>query len=122
MAFARWQATIQDVAGNVISGAQITVTREVAGAPLVNLFEDRDGLIPMGNPFVADAEGFAAFHVPGGSYRITASKGGFSRSFRYVGIGLAAETDALNIGAPFIFSSATADADPGTGQLRFNHA
>jgi hypothetical protein len=122
MALARWQATIMDDAGNVLNGAQVTVRREVAGAPLANLFADRDGLVGMGNPFPAGADGFAAFHVAGGAYRITATLGGFSREWRYVAVGLAAESDSLTTGISWIFDSSTSDADPGPGALRFNNA
>lgn len=95
MALARWQATIADSLGNIIPQATIEVRREVGGAPLAQVFADRDGLVPLGNPFQADADGFAAFHVPGGAYRITAVSGPFSRTWRYVGIGLAGESDIV---------------------------
>jgi hypothetical protein len=94
VALARWQATIVDSAGNVQAGASVTVQREVIGSPLANLFEDRDGLVPTGNPITADADGFAFFHVAGGAYRVTASKGGFTREWRYVALGTLAEQDS----------------------------
>lgn len=93
MALARWQATIVDEAGNVVPGASIEVRREIAGAPLVPLYSDRAGAVAIGNPFTADSEGFAAFHAAGGAYRVRAHKGSFERIWRYVGIGLASETD-----------------------------
>jgi hypothetical protein len=98
MALARWQAAITDDAGNVQDGAAIEVRRETAGAPLAAIFSDRDGAVPLGNPFLAGPDGYAAFHAAGGAYRITASKGAFSRVWRYAAIGTAAETDAA-IGA-----------------------
>src|SRR5262245_10448885 len=94
MVLARWQATIVDDAGNVQSGASVEVRREVAGAPLATLFSDRDGLTPLSNPFNADTGGLAAFHVASGAYRITATKGAVSITWRYVAIGTAAEFDA----------------------------
>jgi len=93
MPLSRWQATITDAAGNVVPSATVEVRREIAGAPLASLFSDRDGASAIGNPFSADAEGFAAFHVAGGAYRIDVSLGGFSRTWRYVGIGTAGERD-----------------------------
>jgi hypothetical protein len=122
MTLARWQATIVDEAGNIQDGASVTVRREVAGSPLASLFSDRDGLVPTGNPITADSEGFAAFHAAGGAYRITATKGGFERVWRYVGIGLAQEQDSPPVGASWLFASETADADPGAGLFRFNNA
>ncbi len=94
MALARWQATIVDAAGNIVPLASVEVRREVAGAALASLFSDRDGLSAIGNPFSADAEGFVAFHVAGGSYKVRAYVSGFERIWRYVGIGTAAEFDA----------------------------
>jgi hypothetical protein len=96
---ARWQATIVDEDGNILPGASVEVRHETSGSPLATLFSDRDGLVSIGNPFVADAEGFAAFHTAGGAYKITATYGAFSRVWRYVGIGTASESDALSEGS-----------------------
>ena len=122
MALARWQATIVDEAGNILNGASVEVRREDLGNSLANLFTDRAGVVPTGNPITADSEGFAFFHVVGGSYRITATKAGFSKEWRYVPIGLGAETDGRTGGVPLRFDDATADADPGVGDVRFNNA
>jgi hypothetical protein len=129
MTLARWQSTITDEAGNIQDGASVTVQREVAGAPLASLFSDRDGLVLTGNPITADSEGFAAFHVAGGAYRITATKGGFSRVWRYVGVGRAQEFDATDItalvqnvdaGYALTFESETS-APPSAGAIRFDN-
>lgn len=93
MALARWQETIVDEFGNVQPLALIEVRQEVPGQPLVALFSDRDGLVSIGNPFLADADGFAFFHVAGGAYQIVATLGAFSRTWRYVGVGTASEGD-----------------------------
>lgn len=93
MPLARYQFTVVDDAGNVLPAASVEVRREAAGAPIASIFSDRDGVTPLGNPFNADSNGFAAFHVAGGAYRITASKNGFSREWRYVGIGTYQEQD-----------------------------
>lgn len=122
MTLARYQFTVTDDDGNILPGASVTVRRETTGAPLASLFSDREGNTQIGNPFTADGEGFAAFHVAGGAFRITATSGGFSRTWRYVGIGLASETDGLTLGAPFLFSSSTSDADPGGGFLALDNA
>jgi hypothetical protein len=97
MVLARWQRTIVDDAGNILPGAQVTVRREVSGAPLAVLYSDRDGTTPLGNPFTADGDGFAAFHVVGGAYRITATAGAFASIWRYVGIGTASENDVADL-------------------------
>jgi hypothetical protein len=121
MVLARWQRNIVDESGNVQSAAQMTVRRESAGAPLALLYADREGDAPLGNPFNADPNGFAAFFAPGGAYRIDVTKGAFSQTLRYEGVGLASETDALITGLAFRFDSATADSDPGIGNVRFNN-
>lgn len=92
MALAKWHGTITDLKGNVLPHAQIYVVDETTGAT-ARLFSDRNGLVGLSNPFSADAEGFAGFHVIGGAYRITASLGGYEQVWRYVGIGTAQETD-----------------------------
>jgi hypothetical protein len=97
MALARYQFTVTDAAGNVVPDATVTVRREIPGAPLVPLYSDRNGTSSLGNPILSDADGFVFFHCAGGAYQIIATKGAFSRTWRYVGIGLMAETDG---GAP----------------------
>lgn len=93
MTLARKQITITDEAGNIVPNAFIEVRRESAGAPLAFLFSDRAGAESISNPFQADNEGFAAFHVIGGAYKVRAYAPGFQRIWRYVGIGTAAEFD-----------------------------
>jgi hypothetical protein len=94
MALARYQFTVVDTAGNVLPAASVEVRREVSGSPIAALYSDREGTTPIGNPFAADLDGFAAFHVAGGAYRITATSGSFSRVWRYVAIGTLAEQDS----------------------------
>lgn len=97
MPFARWQSTIVDEFGNIVQQPSVEVRAETVGQPLATLYADRDGATPLGNPFTVSlgSNGFAAFHVAGGAYQITVTKGSFSRTYRYVAIGLAGESDAL---------------------------
>jgi len=123
MALARWQATVVDEKGNVIKGARVEVRRETPGSPLANLYSDRNGTIPLGNPFMSDEEGFAAFHVIGGAYYIRATKGSFSREWRYEGVGTGSETDLvalLDPGLLYEYAAGTG-APPATGTIRVNH-
>jgi hypothetical protein len=122
MALGRWQATIVDTEGNILPGAQVTVRRETAGAPLAVIYSDRDGIAILGNPFTVGVDGLAAFHVAGGAYRVTATYGAFTQDWRYVAIGTAAEGDLLPLDISYTFSDSTGDADPGAGVLRFNNA
>lgn len=93
MAYASWHTTVTDLQGNVIPNASIYVVDESTGiAP--QLYADRQGLVPMGNPFTAEADGTVNLYVAGGAYRIRASFGAWERTWRYVGIGTAQEYDA----------------------------
>jgi hypothetical protein len=127
MAFASWQATIVDESGDVVPGATITVLREIAGQPPAQCYSDRNGSTPIGSTFSADADGFVRFFVAGGAYQITATSGSFSRTWRYVAIGTAAETDAGTIvtamqPSAWGFDDTTSDADPGSGLFRLNNS
>ncbi|CAN1721189.1 protein of unknown function [Hyphomicrobium sp. 1Nfss2.1] len=111
MPYARWQATITDDRGNIVDAPQIRVQREQAGFPLARLYSDRDGTTPLANPFaLASGESLAAFHVAGGAYKITATKGAFSRVWRYVAIGLGAESDT----PPFVTGGTWSGGSPPT--------
>src|SRR5688572_19582155 len=122
MVLARWQSTITDDEGNVLNGATVTIRREITGSPLATLYSDRDGATPTGNPLTADSEGYVFAHMTGGAYRITATSGAFSKTWRYVAVGLAAETDAIHPGVTFTFDAGVNDEDPGTGAFAFNNS
>lgn len=89
-----WQATIVDSHGDVVSNASVQVLIESSGA-LAALFADRDGETPISNPITADENGFVRFYAAGNSYRITATSGSFSRTWRHVPIGLLSELDVV---------------------------
>ncbi len=96
MAYASWHTTVTDLQGNVIPNASIYVVDEATGiAP--QLYADRQGLVPVGNPLTAEADGTVNFYVIGGAYRIQASSGAWDRTWRYVGIGTAQEFDVDQI-------------------------
>lgn len=122
MVLARWQSTIVDTAGNVQPGASVRVEAELPGSPLASLYSDRAGTVAIGNPITAGTDGSVGFHVIGGAYKITATLGAFSQTFRYVAVGRAAESDALSTGLRYRFDSSVVDADPGAGLVRFNNA
>jgi Pectate lyase superfamily protein len=92
MPLARHPLTITDEFGNILNGASVEVRNEATGL-LPQLYSDRAGTISIGNPFTAADGADAGFHATGGSYKITATLGAFSRIWRYVGIGTASETD-----------------------------
>lgn len=99
MVMARWQATITDDAGNVVPNANVQVRREIAGLPLAQLYADSEGLTPLGNPFTADADGYAFFYAVGGTtLRVRAFKDGFQRIFYDVRNGNAGTFDADQFG------------------------
>jgi hypothetical protein len=100
MVLARWQAQIVDDEGNTLPGASIEVRREVTGSPLAVLYSDRAGTVPLGNPFAADSDGYAFFHAAGGAHKITVTASGLTRIWRYVGVGLSAEHDFVDVFNP----------------------
>lgn len=105
---ARYQFSVVDAAGNVQPNAQITVRNEATGA-LPQLFSTRASGAGdvIGNPFNADTEGFAFFHVTAGEYRIDAELGDFARTWRYVSIGTGDRYD-LFFSATGLFGAAEA--------------
>lgn len=92
MALAVWQATIVNEAGDIQPNAQVEVRLEATGA-LAAIYSDRDGANVLTNPFQADSSGFARFYAAGGSYRIDASLGDLSITWRHVPVGLLGEAD-----------------------------
>ncbi|WP_424630044.1 hypothetical protein [Bradyrhizobium sp. SYSU BS000235] len=98
MTMARHQFSVTDDAGNVIPFANVEVRAEIPGQPLVQLYSDRAGTVAMGNPVQADEKGFVFFHAVGGAYQVRVYLGDMERTWRYVGIGLGAETDVVASG------------------------
>jgi hypothetical protein len=96
MALAAWQATIVDESGNIQGEASVEVLLESSGA-LAALFSDRDGESPIDNPVEADPDGFVRFYAAGGAYRINATLGSFTRTWRHVPIGLLGERDTIDV-------------------------
>lgn len=103
MTMARHQFSVQDAAGNVVPGAHVEVRAEISGQPLAQLYGDRAGTSALGNPIDADADGFVYFYVAGGSYQIRVYTGPSGAPtfeaplWRYVAIGLSAETDDVGV-------------------------
>jgi hypothetical protein len=114
-ALARWQATIVDGLGNAQPGASVEVRKEAGGA-LAALFSDRAGAVGISNPFTADGNGFAAFHVVGGAFQIVATLGAFSRTWRYVPVSTSAEQDKELF---TLTASSTTSLTPGSGSNAF---
>lgn len=92
---ARYQSFALDDAGNVLASPTVEVRNEATSA-LAPLFSDRAGASGMTNTFTGGSDGLIAFHVAGGAYKITVTKGAVTRIFRYVAIGTAAEADAID--------------------------
>lgn len=83
MSLAVWQSTIVDAAGNASPGASVRVTDAETGT-LVTLKPARDGSGSLGNPFTADADGFARFYAPSGRYDIRVTQAGDVRTHENV--------------------------------------
>lgn len=93
MANSIWQATIQNEAGDIIPGAEITVTNEDTGLP-ATIFSTIGGAAKP-NPFFADSNGFAQFYAGSGTYRVNAEDTGTGQSqlWRYIRFGDSASRD-----------------------------
>ncbi len=92
MALARKNLTIQDATGKILNGASIQFRSEET-LLLPQCFSDRNGTIPIGNPYVAADGRNAGCFVVGDEYRITATLGDLVFEWRYEPVGLAAGTD-----------------------------
>jgi hypothetical protein len=90
---ARWEQTITDEAGNRIDQPTIRVEREVSGLPLAVLKSDKDGATPLSNPFTPATGVDPFFHTQGGFYKITITKGAYSKVLPHVALGTAAALD-----------------------------
>ena len=95
MTLSVFQATITDQSGDVQAGAEVEVVNEATGLP-ATLYSTRGGAATT-NPMFADADGFAQFYTEPGEYRITATSGVFSKTWRYVRIGDAGGKDAATV-------------------------
>jgi len=134
MPLARFQFTVVGTNANgllvPVPSASVEVRAEIAGQPLVQLYSDRAGATPIGNPISADSEAFAYFHVQGGVYQIkatgTITGSPFERIWRYVGIGTANERDfdpnTVGEPAPFTVSAAGNYAVTNDKNLIFTNA
>lgn len=106
MALARYNGTIQDLTGNAVQSGTVTVFRE--GTGIEQLYSDRDGLVPLSNPIVTDSDGSFFFHAPGGAFRLEAVGAGIgTKTIRYVGVGLGAESDFQGLNPRGLYSAAT---------------
>lgn len=83
MALPVWQAHIVNGSGDVLPYASVRVTSEVGGT-LATLYSDVDGLVPAGNPILADAYGLVRFYCAAGTYKIVATSGSNQITWRHV--------------------------------------
>ena len=82
-----------DDAGNVLAGATVTITNEATGTA-ATIYSDRNGSVPLTNPFTTGSDGLARFYAAAGEYRVQASLGGTAVDWRYqVLTGTAARSD-----------------------------
>lgn len=91
MTLSVFQATITNENGDILPGAEVSVILESTGLA-ATIYSTRGGAA-LSNPFFADASGFAQFYANAGEYRIVATSGVFSRTWRYVRLGSGGATD-----------------------------
>ncbi len=126
MALAHYQGTVTNESGDVEAGASVEVRQEGALARLAPI-KATSGGAPKVNPITADTSGYFDFWAEPGWYRIKASKvigaETWTREWTYVCIGEPYDREhSVYGGTPLYFDDGTADADPGDGAIRFNHA
>lgn len=101
---ARYNGTVQDLTGNAIAAGDVFVYREGAAA-IEQLFANRAGTVSKDNPVKTDTDGSFWFHVPGGAFRFIVTAPGQSREIRYVGIGIASESDVQGLTPKGLYSA-----------------
>lgn len=123
----RFNITTTDEFGNVVPGASVEIRTET-GLALTTIFSDRDGLVPITNPVISDANGYAFCYAAIGYYQVKVTGAGREQTLRDVEVGQLSETGpagpaGTSSGSPFRFdTSTTTGADPGSGDLRLNNA
>ena len=92
--YARWNRSITDGSGNALN-ATVTVYKESDGL-LATIYDDRAGATPKSNPFTLSSadQGYAYFHAVGGAYKVVATYGSYTQTWRYEPVGTGAEFDA----------------------------
>jgi len=105
--YGRWNRTIQDGAGNVLN-AKVWVYRESDGLP-ATIYDDRAGATPKANPFTLSSsdQGLAFFHAAGGAYKVVATYGSYTQTWRYEPVGTGAEFDLTSFPAVTPAASST---------------
>lgn len=90
--YGRWNRTIADDAGNIVN-ATVSVYRESDGV-LATIYSGRTGGAKA-NPFTLSNsdKGLAFFYAAGGPYKIVASRGSWSQTWRHEAVGTAGEYD-----------------------------
>lgn len=86
MALYRYQFFAQDTAGNIASGALVTVRKE-SDSSLATIYSDSAGTTPKSNPFLTDGNGYAFFYSAPGLLRVQCNIGIYSTEFRDVVLG-----------------------------------
>lgn len=127
MAYGVLQHRALDVSGNLLSDVDVEVRVETTAASLIQLYSDRDGTIPIGNPTVGGffSDGKIKIYCLGGRYRVIVRKDGdLIDEFRDVPVGTAQELDidSVKTGLLFNWDAGTSDVDPGDGNIRANNA
>lgn len=106
MPYSVWQAFITDGGEQVVPAATIDVYLESSGAPAA-IYDGPAGAA-LGSSTVSGADGLAKFFAPAGVYKIVATKGAFSKEFRYVQLGNASSHDT-GTGEDDVLTKADAD-------------
>lgn len=98
------QLTLTDGEGNVLNNASVAIYHEIAGSPVATPYANRDGTGALGVPYTAPNGADAGCFLAPGEYKVVATQGNFTRTWRYVAVGLSAaavtglSTSSLSVG------------------------
>lgn len=91
MTYTVWQQFVQNDAGDVLGSASVEVRDESTGA-LAVIYSSSTGAA-LGNPFTAGVDGLARFYAAAGSYKITATSGTNTATYRHQPLGTSQYAD-----------------------------
>jgi hypothetical protein len=91
MTYTVWQQFVQNDAGDVLGSATIEVRDESTGA-LATIYSGPSGGA-LSNPFTAGVDGLGKFYAAAGSYKITATSGTNTATYRHQPLGTSQYAD-----------------------------
>lgn len=105
MALGRINIVVTDESGNIVDSASLRYENEATGV-LPQCYSDHAATSALGNPYVAADGRNAGCYLPGGEYKITATKGSLSIEWRYELVGFTKGIQRSVTASPIVTTSA----------------